>query len=88
MQAPVTFYLNNLPVGYFSDDSTPIADGDYKYMPYRGPGHYNLGLLLKSSQVPRCHYTSSGRRIEFSVLAQIEYGVLRLSGFESTKGDL
>ena len=81
MKAPVTFFLDNLPVGYFLDDCTPVAEGEYKYMPFRGPGHYSLGLQLKALNTPRCHYTSDSRRVEFSVLAHVEYGVLRLSNF-------
>jgi len=86
MKAPVTFYLDNLPVGSFSDDCAPLTEGEYKYMPYRGPGHYNLALQLKASRVPRCHYNLDARRVEFTVLAHVEYGVLRLSGFETSEG--
>jgi len=81
LKAPVTFYLDNLPVGYFLDDCTPEVDGNYKYMPFRGPGHYNLGLQLRNSRTPRCHYVANEKRVEFSVRTYVEYGVLCLSNF-------
>ena len=82
MQSRIAFYLDGQPVGSFSGPHAPIAAGEYAYEPYRGPGHYTLTTQLKTSQTPRCHYTLGTTRVEFSVVAHVRYGVLRLSGFE------
>jgi hypothetical protein len=85
MNTPVPFYLDSQPVGEFEAEATPTFDGDYSYEPYRGPGHYNLQVQLKSSHTPRCHYTVGSERVEFSVVAYVRDRVLRLSGFESSE---
>jgi hypothetical protein len=86
MKLGATFYLNTQPVGCFSSDGVPTTDGEYKYMPYRGPGHYDLGVHLKTSRTPRCYYKEGTRRVEFSVAAHVGYGVLKLKDFEIVEG--
>jgi hypothetical protein len=83
---PVKFYLTSQVVGEFALADAPLQEGEHAYMPYRGPGHVNLMNQLKAGQVPRCHYVHEGRRIEFSVVAHIAYGMLRLNGFDKLGG--
>jgi len=47
-KASQTFFFQDHPVGYFEDVQLPAAPGDYRYMPYRGPGHLRLMGALKS----------------------------------------
>ena len=83
MQPPLTFILEDHAVGGFTNAQPPTTDGDYAYEPYRGIGHLNLMTQLKASASPRCHYRSGSKRVEFSVVAHVKYGVLRLSKFQS-----
>jgi hypothetical protein len=82
VESGITFYIDGQAVGYFLDSPAPVSDGEYAYMPFRGPGHLNLMTQLQSSHAPRCHYLFDGKRVEFSVVAQSKSGLLRLAGFE------
>jgi hypothetical protein len=77
----VAFYLDSQVVGDLLGPCPPSVEGEYTYMPYRGPGHHNLMTQLGTSRTPRCHFLKDGKRVEFSVVAHIEYGRLRLAGF-------
>ena len=81
MEPSTVFYLDGQPVGSFLGAQAPLAAGEYAYEPYRGPGHYSLTTQLKTSRIPRCQYTLGTTRVEFSVVAHVRHGVLRLSGF-------
>ena len=85
MKSFVPFYLDSQVVGEFDAASAPTSEGNYVYEPYRSPGHHNLHMQLKSSHIPRCLYIIGTERVEFSVVTCVEYGVLRLSGFESSR---
>ena len=78
-----TFFFAGNAVGYFTEEALPAKPGRYHYMPYRGPGHYKLGLALRSSGPQRCHYLVKGKKREFTVAAWVSYGLLELSDFES-----
>jgi hypothetical protein len=80
----VSFYLDSQIVGDFSGSSPPLCDGEYAYVPHRGPGHVNLMNQLMANHTPRCHYLLDGTRIEFSVVAHVTYGKLRVAGFEES----
>jgi len=76
-----TFFFEGNPVGYFSEDQLPATPGRYKYLPYRGPGHYNLGQALSSHGPQRCHYLLNGQLRHFTVISFVSYGLLELSEF-------
>jgi hypothetical protein len=40
----VQFFFGHQVVGYF-EDQPPSCAGEYRYMPFRGPGHYRLGSV-------------------------------------------
>ena len=82
-QAKTFFYQGN-PVGYFEEEHLPAALGNYRYMPYRGPGHYRLMGALKSEGPQRCHFEKEGRKLFFTVKAWISTGLLELSEFDSS----
>jgi hypothetical protein len=82
MQHGVTFYLDREPIGWFVELQPPLTEGEHRYEPFRGPGHYKLMQTLKAAHTPRCHYESDGKRVEFSVVGHSAYGVLTLVGFE------
>ena len=77
-----TFYFDGNAVGYFTEEPLPTAPGRYHYMPYRGPGHYRLGLALRSAGPQRCHYIADGKKVHFTVVAWVSYGLLELRDFE------
>ena len=80
VQHDLEFIYEGKPVGYFEESECPTVSGRYRYMPYRGIGHYELGLALRDGKHPRCTVPSHPD-VSFSVLACPEYGVLELSEF-------
>ena len=74
------FTYDGKPVGYFEEPECPRVSGRYRYVPYRGPGHYELQLAVRDGKTPRC-VVPSNPEISFAVLACPEYGVLELSEF-------
>ena len=76
-----TFFFEGNPVGYFLEDQLPTAPGRFKYTPYRGPGHYNLGQALSSRGPQPCHYLLDGQPRDFTVVSVVSYGLLGLSDF-------
>jgi len=80
-QEAKTFFFEGNPVGYFLEDLLPAAPGRYKYIPYRGPGHYNLGQAVSARGPQRCHYLVNGQPRKFTVVSFVSYGLLDLSDF-------
>ena len=78
-----TFFFEGNAVGYFTEEPLPTVPGRYPYMPYRGPGHYKLGVALRSQGPQRCNYVAHGKKMHFTVVAWVSYGLLELSDFES-----
>jgi len=72
------FSYEGMPVGYFEEAAYPTAPGRYRYMPYRGEGHYRMQAALRAGARPRCIFGSSA---SFAVLECPEYGVLELVDF-------
>jgi hypothetical protein len=62
----VQFFFGHLVVGYF-EDQPPSTAGEYRYMPFRGPGHYLLGQELGSKGPQYCHYVANGETRYFTV---------------------
>ena len=77
-----TFFFEGNAVGYFTQEPLPAAPGQYRYMPYRGPGHYRLGVALRSAGPQRCHYVVDKKKMPFTVVAWVSYGLLELKDFE------
>jgi hypothetical protein len=71
-----------MPVGYFEEPEYPGTAGRYRYMPYRGVGHYHMGQALKTGPA-RCSFSHEGSRYEFVVTAVPEYGVLEIVQVET-----
>ena len=75
--------FQEMPVGIFLESERPRSSGRYRYMPYRGRGHYQLGLEMGKKGSARCYYDVGPERISFSVVGCPEYGVLELADFEA-----
>jgi hypothetical protein len=78
------FQFNGMPVGYFETD-LPRASGRYRYVPYRGPGHYEMQIQLRARGAARCCYDAEDLPVWFTVSACPEYGVLELADFENAR---
>jgi hypothetical protein len=76
------FSYEGMPVGYFEEEGYPAAPGRYRYMPYRGPGHYEMQAALGAGARPRCTFSTNGRDVSFTVIDCPEYGVLELGEFD------
>ena len=79
------FFFEGMPVGYFEGSEYPRSPGRYRYVPYRGPGHYEMQTQLRASGCPRCYYEVDGTLVSFAVLNCPEPGVLELSDFEESQ---
>lgn len=77
------FRFKGLPVGTFAEAVEPESPGRYRYEKYRGVGHLEMQQALRACKSARCEYTLKGRRVEFSVTAEPEYGVLELEGIKT-----
>jgi hypothetical protein len=53
------FFLGTEVAGYF-EEQLPSAQGLYRYMPFRGPGHLRLVQALASTGPQRCYYIAEG----------------------------
>jgi hypothetical protein len=84
---PVTeieFMFDGKAVGIFEEINPPCSTGLYRYMPFRGPGHYEMQTLRRAGNLPRCYYEANGVRVSFTVNDCPEYGVLELCDFDTT----
>ena len=77
-----TFMFEGMPVGSFEESDYPRTPGQYRYMPFRGPGHYKMQTLLGEGGRPRCHYNDGKSIIYFVVNDCPKYGVLDLCEFQ------
>jgi hypothetical protein len=75
---PQSFFFEDEPAGYFEQDQFPLEPGSYRYLAYRGVGHYRLMQSLKSSGSQRCYYFVKGVKHFFTVLNCPSQGVLKL----------
>ena len=82
-----TFFLDEMPVGIFEDQEFPRSPGRYRYLAYRGMGHYQMQTQLKAGSTPRCFYDDGDFHISFTVHACPDYGVLELRDFEISPRD-
>ena len=77
MTKPLEFWFQGLPVGFFEEPEYPRTSGRYRYMPYRGPGHYRMGQALAHGPA-QCSFKAGWRRRKFTVKSVPEYGVLEI----------
>jgi hypothetical protein len=77
-----TLLFKDREAGYFKVDELPSKPGEYRYMPYRSAGHYELIEALRSGEPQRCHYLSDGQKRFFLVLRWVKYGVPELGNFD------
>jgi len=75
------FSYEGMPVGYFEEQRYPTVAGRYRYMPYRGPGHYKMQTARRAGARPRCTFHTDNRAVSFVVVDCPEYGVLELAEF-------
>jgi hypothetical protein len=74
----LVFMLDGMAVGHFLGQEYPRQDGRYRYMPYRGPGHYKLGVALREGRSIRCYFETDDGRVSFAVTSCPGYGFLEL----------
>jgi len=67
-----------MAVGLLLDSPLPPAPALWRYEPYRGPGHYELGTQLNTGQQAWCSYVPGDRMISFLVTEIPSYGVLKV----------
>lgn len=79
------FFYDETPVGLLLDSPLPAAPSRWRYEPYRGPGHYELGTRLDAGQQAWCSYVSGDRMVRFLVTEIPSYGVLQV--VESAVGE-
>ena len=79
----LSFMVEAMAVGYFIDAEYPRQSGRYRYMPYRGPGHYQMQLELRERGSARCYYDIGTKRVSFTVIDCPAYGLLELADFET-----
>ncbi len=62
----IEFFFGHQAVGYF-DGEPPSSAGEYRYMPFRGPGHLRLAEELARKGPQYCHYVVNGETRYFTV---------------------
>ena len=73
------FFFGEDSVGYFESQS-PSSPGEYRYMPFRGLGHFRLVQALASSGSQRGYYFAAGEKRYFTVERISSPHVLVVSG--------
>jgi len=82
VERELIFSIGNLEVGVFKERSYPETSGQYRYEPFRGPGHYELSTRLRAGTPTHCHYDIEFERVSFTVIACPEYGLIELTDFK------
>lgn len=75
------FFFEGNEVGIFLTFTFPTKDGEYRYEPYRGKGHYEMWQTIKEKGFAVCYYINGNERISFKVEDLGKYGKLMLSEF-------
>ena len=70
------FSFDGNVVGYFESDAFPGVAGRYRYIPYRGTGHYMMGQAVYRGEAPRCHFTDGDAVLAFVVRGLPEVHVI------------
>ena len=74
----IEFCFGTQVVGYFEDEA-PSSAGQYRYMPFRGPGHFGLVQELARKGPQYCHYDANGETRYFTVVRIPSLHVLEVS---------
>jgi hypothetical protein len=74
----IQFFFGSQVVGYF-EDQPPSSAGQYRYMPFRGPGHLCLVQELARKGPQYCHYVANGETRYFTVARLPNVHVLEVS---------
>lgn len=85
MSKATEFFYDEMAVGLLLDSPLPAAPSRWRYEPYRGPGHYELGTRLDAGQQAWCSYVSGDRMVRFLVTGISTHGVLQV--VESAVGE-
>ena len=72
---PPIFTCDGHVVGEFKD-GYPAETGKFRYMPYRGPGHYRLGIKMRDEGSAVCTFTNGSEMYTMLITACPKYGVL------------
>jgi hypothetical protein len=75
----VEFTFKGMEVGEFLERDLPSAVGLLHYMPFRGPGHFEMQASLRDGHTAICEATLGVERVEFVVASCPDYGVLQLT---------
>lgn len=75
--------LNGKLVGYFSQPEFPRAAGRFRYVPFRGPGHYELQKQRQDGKSPKCYFDTGREIISFVVQNCPAYGEIVIGDFET-----
>ena len=85
MEEPeLAFFIDGVFAATFEEENFPEADGRYRYMPWRGPGHYDLATTMRAFGFARCFYEDGPDVVHFTARPDTEYGFLNLSDFQRT----
>ncbi len=74
----IRFFFGHQVVGYF-EGLPPSSAGEYRYMPFRGPGHFRLVQELARNGPRYCHYVANGETHYFTVASIPNPYVLEVS---------
>jgi len=74
----IQFFFGTQVVGYF-EDQPPSSAGQYRYEPFRGPGHLCLVQELARKGPQYCHYVANGETRYFTVASIPSVYVLEVS---------
>lgn len=59
-------------------EKIPKINGNYKYEPFRGLGHYIMSTQIQAGSRVKCYVQVEDKRIEFLVKDIPEYGVIQV----------
>jgi hypothetical protein len=74
----IEFFFGSQVVGYF-EDQPPSSAGQYRYLPFRGPGHLCLVRELARKGPQYCHYVANSEKLYFTVARISSLHVLEVS---------
>ena len=81
------FMFDGMLVGYFAQSEFPRAPGRFRYIPFRGRGHYELQKQSQAGIRPRCYFDTGKEIVSFVVRDFPEYGEFVIGYFETLPRD-
>jgi hypothetical protein len=70
------FLENGSSIGIL--EKIPVENGNYKYEPFRGIGHYQMATQIDAGGTVKCRLYNEGKVIRFIVKDISESGVLQI----------